>query len=208
MGLAVGDIIQAQWRGLSMNQQFILTRNYVLSGGGGNVANSVAADLADFGQSINVGGGTDLTTDFLALMPSNYQLFEIRTQRIAPERSVLVDTNAGPAAGTEGAAAVVPNDASVITFRTELAGRNQVSNIHLGPLPVDGASAGQITGPYNGLLNAFALLLLDNIAVAGFDGILKPIILHKPAMTWNLMTSFQIQPQARVMVRRTLNRGN
>ena len=208
MGLAVGDIVQVQWRGLAMNQQFLLTRNYVLSGGGGNAAHSVPEDLLDIGEAINVGGLNDLTTDFLALMPTNYQLFEIRTQRIAPERSVLVDVNAGPAAGTEGSVAVVPNDAAVVTFRTELAGRNQVANIHLGPLPVDGASAGQITGPYNGLINAFAILLTDNLAIAGFTGILKPIILHKPAMTWNLITHFQIQPQARVMVKRTLNRGS
>lgn len=207
MPLATGDIVQIQWRGLAMSQQILLTRHYLLSGGGGAAGNSVPADLLDIGNNVYVGGAFDKTTDLLACMPTNYQLFEVRCQRVAPDRSVLVDKIAGPDAGTEGTNAVVPNDCAVITYRTDLSGRRQVANLHIGPLPSDGATAGQITGPYNGLLNALAITLADSFQPAGFAGTLKAIILHKPAMTWDLITNFQIQPQARVMVRRTLNRG-
>lgn len=207
MGLAVGDIVQVSWRGTSMAQKMMLVRNYVLSGGGGNAGNSVPDDLSQLGTEISVGGAKDITTAFLNVMPSNYDLFEVRCQVIAPERSVLVDTFAGPAAGTEGTAANVPNDAAVVTFRTDIAGRKQVANIHLGPLPSDAATQGQLTAGYNAKLLTLVDKLTTAIQPLAWAGTLKPIILHRPAMTWNLITNFQIQPQARVMVRRTLNRG-
>jgi len=208
MGLVSGDVVQLSWRGLAMNQQILTVRNFILRGGDANPANTVYEDLGNVLLTIEPGGAGDMTTAYLDVMPSNYQLYEIRAQRIYPTRSAYLDNPLVAATGTEGTAAIVPNDASVITFRTADSGRNQVSNVHMGPLPSDAAAAGVLTGPYIAKLTTLAGKWDTPLAIVGWTGTLKPTIFHKATATDNEIIDFTVWPQSRVMVRRTLNRGS
>jgi hypothetical protein len=208
MALVEGDLVELSWRGLAMSQAIITTRKYILRGGGANPANTVYEDLANILLTVDVGGASDMTTAYLDTLPTNYALYEIRAQLVYPTRSSYLDLQKPAVAGTEGAAALVPNDASVITFRTAKAGRDQVANVHIGPLPTDAVAAGVLTGPYLALLSTLGGKFATAFQPVGWIGALKPTIFHKASATDDEIIDYTVWPQSRVMVRRTLNRGS
>lgn len=208
MALADGDIIQVSWRGHSMAQSILLVRNYVVAAGGGDPGNDVLQDLDAIANAVKPAGTSDMTTAYLACLGTNYFLDAIRTQRVYPTRSALWEDGFTGTPGTNASDAVVPNDAAVVTNRTIKAGRNQVSNIHIGPIPAAAAVDGFLTPTYKALINTLADKLSTIFSPVGFAGRLEPVIFHKSNGTFDNLREYVIQPESRVMVRRTVNRGS
>lgn len=110
----------------------------------------------------------------------------------------------------EGEDATTGNVAAVLTIRTQKAGRNQVSNKHIGPLPSDGYDIGRVSPT---LLTPLEILA-DNLRTAlgtPDGGIYQPVIYHKsgggPGDNVDVLHSAVVQQQIRTMSRRTVGRG-
>jgi len=148
---------------------------------------------------------------YLACLPSQYELDSIRGQIIAPNRRVYSETLRG-VPGTHLDTLETANLASVITLRTAFAGRNQVGNKHIGPIPSSGAvmTLGELTGAYKTLLTTLAGALMASIVPAGIAAVARPCIYHPdgavpPNTDW--VESAIVGETVRVMRRRTVRLG-
>ncbi len=155
---------------------------------------------------IAVGGVHPL---LLAIMAQNVTNHFIRAQEVDPIRSVLWEVaNAG--AGLVAQDATTGNISAVLTKRTDFAGRDQVGSFHLAGVPETEYADGQLNnvGGWYGDFLTFGSRLLDNI-VTTTNGIYEPVLWHKNAQprTATRVTQFLIQPQVRIMHRRTVGLG-
>lgn len=207
MGLLANDIVQVRWNVFSQGQAIMLVRTFKLVGGGGNPANDVINDLNDITDSLKPGGATPITTAVLNCLPSNAQINSLTAQAIYPTRSAQWEEGLTGQTGLWDGTANVPNNAGVIVFRTELAGRDQVSLAHVGPMPTNGAVAGILTVDYVAALLALANQLVTTIEIAGFEGNLRPVIYHRSNNTSTQLINVTIRNTSRVMRRRTVGLG-
>lgn len=133
----------------------------------------------------------------------------VQSQRIFPQRTVLV-TGIDGDIGDLDAEQILTNSAAVITRRTVLAGRDQVSNLHM-VIPQTGATvaAGEVTPGWKLLAEPLRAALYTDIVTAGGTD-LEPVIYHQgvPAPDhYQEVHSAVIQDTARVMRRRTVRLG-
>lgn len=205
MPVATGDLIQVSWRGVAFGQRIMLVRNYRVTGSGG-LAQPTSQTLGQIIDAIQVGGDVDITAPYLACLPVQYSLQTIRVQVIKPIRSAMAERSYA-LAGTNANAATTANIQAAITFRTANGGRNQVSTIKVGPVSTLNALNGLITNGFAGTLSGLATAMMQTISVDPPGITITPIIWHAPGDTYDAIVSSIIQPQARVMVRRTVGRG-
>jgi len=207
MPLAELDRIQITWSGIACGQTIQMVRMYQLIGGGGVAGNSVVEDLNDITDAIKPGGILPLSDVFLACLPNNYQLLTIRAQRITPVRSVFWEEAITGASGTVVSPCTVANTAGVIVMRTDLAGRDQVSLAHVGPLPTNATDQGLLTNDYRPILQVLADALVTPLGVTDFIGLLYPIIYHRSSGTSDILRDSVNRQNSRVMRRRTVGYG-
>lgn len=206
MGLVSGDIILLQHRGQCFGQQIRVNRTLVVQGNFPAITR-VVDDLATIANAVTVGADNDQTSVYLDVLPPQYSLNSIRVQKLNVPRSVAFDLSTPMTTGNNMASATVANDAAALTFRTELAGRNQVSTLKIGPIP-DGFSASGLLNPIAfGLMNLLGNAWRANIPVAGTTSVLFPVILHRSSFTWDVINSHVIGSQSRTQRRRTVGLG-
>lgn len=206
MGLLNNDWVQVSIRGKCFNQEIIATHHYLVSGDY-NAVTSVAADLDDIKANITLAGANDILTSYLACLPPQYTLLELRTQRIRAVRSAFRVTSFAGIVGTNANAATVACDSGAITLRGDLAGRSKVSVKKIGPLP-DGASvAGLLTAAQTALHSTWASKLITAFAPIGSGSLMVPIVPHPDLITFDILNNFLVGTESRVMTRRVVGRG-
>jgi len=205
MGLLNNDIVLITWRGACFGQQILLTHHYKILGDY-NAATSIAQDLDNITQNIHPLGANDVTTPYLACLPPQYGLIEIRAQRIKATRSAYrAEGNAFP--GTHASPATVANDAACVTLRTDLAGRSQVSNKHIGPIPDAVSAAGVLTPAYKVLLASLGSKLVTAFAPVGSGSVVTPVVYNRVLNTSDVLNNYIVGEQSRVQRRRTVGLG-
>lgn len=206
MPLLPDDVVRLQFRGRCFGQQILADLTYVVSVG--VPAQPTDTVLLDFLNQIQI-GATDLRTPYLALLPPQYVLDEIRAQKVFPTREAYVSFF--PVAGTVGTNAnnaTVGNDAAAITRRTALSGRSQVSTLKIGPAPDGAAAAGAITAAYGALLATFAAATLTTVVDAVSTAQYVACIANRNGVVnGRLLRSYRVGIYSRVNYRRTVGIG-
>lgn len=208
MTIAVGDIVRVAAVGSCFGQRIMLTLPYgVQNITGPQPEADVCNELLN---EIRGGGGGDLyESKYLACLPADYSLTKWVAQKTNPIRYayVKVDRNTP---GTHAGACEETNLAACITMSGYLAGRDQIANKHIGPLP-GGATVrtdGLLVLAYKGLLDTLGLALASVIILPVTGVTLAPCIPHTAALgTYSTIADNETQDTIRVMRRRTVRVG-
>lgn len=200
-----GDLIQISWRGKSFGQNVLMVRNYRVSGTGA-ASQPTGQTLAQIIDTVEAAGTWGGTAQYLACLSNQYSLSEIRAQVVRPDRSAFVARSYVDVFGNAGASPL-SNTTAAITMRTANAGRNQVSTVKIGPIPAAFVASGELTPAARVQLNSMRDWLAFSITADVTGIVLAPIIWHAPGLTFDAIIGGTLQPQARVMVRRTVGRG-
>lgn len=206
----VGEVYLVTAMGSWAGQRIMFTQTYRLDAVGPFVTHTLAsATLLKYIRG-GVGGLDAYESLYLALLPAQYTLDYWRAQCIRSVRYVPVDFNRG-VPGTNAEDTEAGNQAAVLTLRTVLSGRNQVSNKHIGPLPQGVATQddGLLTAGYKTLLSNFGTALLNSFSDLPTASTFTPCIYHgePPLPEANQVTSFVVQDTIRTMRRRNLRAG-
>jgi len=207
MPLDVSDIIQVTYRSTWAAQRILMVRHFVV-----NTTTSTASVLADLSDIAEIAADSSPGTIFNTLqaaLPSNVQIDTVRAQRIYPNRTAFVDQVVDLPGGNANDADA-GNVAAVITLRTELGGRDQISNVHVGPVPGNVFTEGFINPTYLTTLDALKTALLSGLLTDAPGNIgLKPVVFHskKVPPTWDQLLTGTVQQTLRTMSRRTVGRG-
>lgn len=210
MAVVVGDILQLSFRGTQAGQRIMMVRTYRCSIAAPNT--TYTEDMGGVVAKISAGALGGMRGRYLSLLPTAYTLNEIRAQVISPVRRVQYSVLQVGQLGTNGGVGNVTNLAAVITMRTALAGRDQVANAHIGPIPSDISSAGSLDATYRLTMSDLKDIFLQVITPDGFDvASWTPCIYHSkavlPAPRYNDIASAIVQTTTRTMRRRTVGRG-
>jgi hypothetical protein len=206
MALKDGDLIMTTWRGICFGQRIIMARPYKISGDFPAI-NSYNQDMQLILAAIVAAGVNDVQTPYLACLPPQYTLQEVRAQRLKPTRNAYVPNTFAGAVGTNANAATVANDAAAITYRTALAGRSQVATTHVGPMPDAASAAGLITAAQRALLSALGTVLTTSFVPPTSGSLVVPVIWNRKLNTTEFITNFRLGDASRVQRRRTVGIG-
>lgn len=207
MGILAGDKIQVSFRGTCFGQRILMVRLYEALGPGVG-GNSIRQDLQNINSELAAGGGFDLVTPYLACLPPQYTLQEIRSQVISPIRSAYEGVAVVGGAGTNVNPATVACDSAGIIVRTDLAGRKHRGTVKIGPIPDGASAAGLLTPAYKVLLTAVGSKLIQAFTPVGWGGTLvAPVMWDKVANTTRNLQTFLIPDDSRVMYRRIVGKG-
>jgi len=207
----VGNIYQVTFKGTYNAQRILLVHTYRVAAVDALVTDEQAATVIINGVRDGAGGGDLIETKYLACLPAEYELESIRAQQIAPNRFVYHEQLRNTP-GTHAEVGETGNLAGVITLRTERAGRDQVSNRHIGPIPSTGTVQvlGELTGAYKTLLSTLATALLQSWSFITPDITFNPVIYHKSDAVpplFDKLTTAIIGDTVRTMRRRTVRLG-
>lgn len=211
MPVEAGHIYALNWVGQIFSQRIMLTTHYKITAVNPDVEPSDvrSAMLVE----VCAGGGGDLIeSDYLACLPPSYTLNRVVAQPIYPIRLVYEDAVRN-VAGTHASDTEASNQAAVITLQTEYAGRSQVSNKHIGPIPQAATvqANGELVAAYKTLLTTLGDSLTSFIVVAGLGLTMIPVIYHPnftpPDTASDPIAEFYVHDEIRVMRRRTVRLG-
>lgn len=208
MTVALNDLFRVSAVGECFSQRIMFTMDYqVITVGTSTVEATVSVDLMD---AVQGGGGADLLeTDYLALLPPDYTLVYWQAQKLFPTRYAYVKGSRG-VAGAHANATETANQAAIITLRTVLAGRQDISNKHIGPIP-QGAGVqtnGLLDAAYKTKLGTFATSLLSIVTGPVTGTQWQPVVIHKsPAGTSTVLRTQIVGDTVNTMRRRTVGRG-
>lgn len=207
MSVLANDVFMVTAFGSCFGQRIMLTHHYAATGVAGAPTDSDALDALLTRVS---GGGDDLyETLYRACLPPEYTLDFWQVQKITSVRTSYKKESRA-VVGTHANSTETANQQAVMTFRTLLAGRSQVSNHKIGPLPQDVSvqDNGLVTAAYKAKLNALAAAMLGTTIILAGSVTLKPCILHPaPVGSYTLLAYYQVGDVVSVMRRRTVGRG-
>jgi len=208
MTVALNDLFAVAAVGSCFNQRIMLTHHYAVSFVGSSTNEAVVTN--DMVDALRGGGGGDAwETLYRALMPADWTLEYWQVQKIAPVRYAYQKASRG-VAGTHAATTETANQSAILTLRTALAGRQDISNKHIGPIPQDAAVQ------VNGTLNAAYKTLLGNLGTAmlalltgpATGTVWYPVVRHNtPPNSFTQVLTFATGDTVNTMRRRTVGRG-
>lgn len=204
MALQVGALVLVTYRGEYAGQRILFNTIWRVTG-----TASVADDFQDLGDIATYfagpGAGSPCSA-YLACLPSNYGLSEVRAQKISPQRSVYVTANTS-LAGTFDDIATTGNLQHPLTFHTELAGRDEISVKKIGPAPASSHENGAPTNAYRNLLDVLGNEFLAT-QTAGFNNIALRMALPRANLTQSeFLIGHRVPTRTGTMRRRTLRVG-
>lgn len=207
MPLAVGTIVQLSYRSEYQSQRYLFTHNYrVLNNGSVENTDQNTALIAIYFSQTGVG---DLMTKYRICLATDCVVREVVAQPIHPQRLVRRSVNVNYP-GTSSGTASTGNVAAVLTLRTQLAGRAQVSNKHVGPPATVDIGAGLIGANLQAAMMNLGNELDDN-QVVPMEGAttleLVPVIFHKLTGGHDVIVSNVVSTRLGTMRRRTLRVG-
>lgn len=206
MALQTGDIVLMSFEGKCFGQTIIYTQHYRINGAG-NPTTTLTQDWLEVMSLINGGGEDDLITHYKDLYSNEYTLFGVRLQRIFPIRSAFFRTAIVDGGGTFVGQTGTASGSAALTFRTEKAGRDQISNKKLGPVPEEAQLEGLLTAAYQAEVKVFGDQQMRELVlpVASVDMI--PVVYHAGTHATDDYASFEVQAEVRSMSRRVVGRG-
>lgn len=179
MSVTLNDYFLLNFHGSCFDQRIMLTHAYRVENPGSGAVTENAAALGLI-AAVEAGGTSDMVTQYLGLLPPQYTLTKISAQKVWPTRyRYWYGTYSLP--GTHAENTESTNLAGVITITSRLAGRGEVGNKHIGPMPYGMTSIdnGLPTPAYKALLNNFGQLLLNDVGTGALGVNFRPIILHR-----------------------------
>lgn len=207
MAVAVGDVFLVTLEGICNDQVIMLTQTYEVATLAG--ATDEALVSADLAERVSAAGADILESDYLNCLGTNYTLDFIHAQKIYPVR-FRRRTEVRGVPGTGGAAATTSNLAMVISLHGEEAGRDQIANKHVGPIPTDVLfyDEGVLEAAGKSAQLALANQLILDVGAAGWYT-MKPCIYHRATVIpkSDYITGHVLPEQVRVMRRRTVRLG-
>jgi len=150
-----------------------------------------------------------LVKAMLNAMAGNCEVRNIRAQRVAPVRSVYVNTSIGQP-GVLTPTNTLSNVGGTITKQTDLAGRGRTGSFHMAGLPAADFAAGSLTVAAVGRLIDIGEFIQSNILNVGGAIIWRPGTYSPNAAAgsqFHELVNVFPQTTARVMRRRTLGVG-
>lgn len=215
MAIGVNDVVAVTFRGTCFAQRIMFTRTYRCTEIGAPIRTTVEElnAIINSQSALVAAGGNDIIDAYLACMSTNYTLNVIRAQVISPVRSAYFD-QATAQVGNGAGPSTTANIAGVITARGALAGRQFVSNSHIGPIPTEASAAGLLTNPFKLQMEslAFCMQLAFRTGIAPAGNEYEPVIFHyrkppRPPLAPDRIEDTTVQTTTRVMRRRTVGVG-
>lgn len=207
MPLAEGDIVQLNIEGEVFNQRILLTHRYRVSGPT-SAGVPTSAAMLDFLEQVGPGGAKDIITSYKACLPPDYECNGHTAQRIVPNRSALQRNEDSDGPGTYPTGTESSNQTGVITLGTENAGRDQIANKHIGPLPAAAQVNGELSDAYKAILTTLGNKLLVAVPLTVTAQTLTPIIWHGGTeLNYTALISVKIGSTVRTQRRRTVGLG-
>lgn len=208
MPLGANAVVLVTYRSDFAQQRYLLTLTYRISAT--NSTQTPALDTIDIVTFFtNTAAGT-LQANYRNCLADNVTINRVNAQGIWPIRFIRQQAVVANA-GTWGATAVTGNVAGVLTLRTALSGRKQVSNKHIGPIASNAMAAG---APVAGLTTALGNLVISMVTsrvvdctTAGQTMTLDPCIFHRSTGTSDLIESGNSSDRIGTMRSRTLRVG-
>jgi hypothetical protein len=206
MAVPVNSLVRVNWMGRCFGQRIVLTTGYQKTGGPQVLTeeqemNGVIDDLI-------VGGPTDLLTDYMACLPPEYSMEEVRAQVIHSSRFTAVQ-RVIVTPGTHPNSATVASDSACITLKGRFAGANRRSNKHIGPLPDAASAAGLLTNAFVTRLNNLASAMVSVVVLGGGETYTPSVWKIDPlnVASVHALNAWTIGTTSRVQRRRTVGLG-
>lgn len=208
MPLAVGDQLLVSYRGTLFGQRTLTTFSYVVTINTG--AGTPFFQCQDIALWFGTGIAVPMRDDFLALCTPDYNLDAVWVQQVLGVRGAKAVQAVG-AVGTRAGTCTTANLCSVLTRRTSLSGRSQISNLHIPAVPTAEQAAGTLDVSYLTDLGIFGDDCVTTLVVpvGGGNVTLDPVVLHKPygVGRYDVLTNHVENPYVRDMRRRTVGLG-
>lgn len=207
MPLPLDDVLEVSIEGIQANQRTLNIRHYRVA-----VQSATPDPLAEQQEFLDIlssvaPGGLALT--YLNCCSFDYRIATMRVQRISPARFPFISKQLDEL-GRIGETSPGPLVAGVIDFGTGLVGRKQRGSIHVPGVTQTAANNGNLGIAQRALYNALGLQLRARIINPVSGGEYQPVIFHRVpigAGTFDDITSHKVQPEVRVMRRRTVGVG-
>lgn len=207
MPLAVGTVVLVSYKVSFQQQRYLLTTTWtvLLS----TSTQNTATDTNDIAVSFAVGGAGTFATRYRNALGTNCTVDSVVAQPISPVRLVKREVVMG-VPGTGSGTASTGNLAGVISLLTDKAGRSQIANKHIGPVPSGDIVLGKISAAYTlvliDLLTSLRTARVVNLSDAN-SLTLGAAIFHKATGGVDAVTSGLISDRVGTMRRRTLRVG-
>jgi len=206
MAISVGDIVAVSFMGTINAQRTVSTLHFRAADASGTATATLMQNLITLVRA-GGGGGNTLETTFLNCCAQNFTLDSIRAQKISTVRAKF-EQQLRAVPGNVAVDCDITNVSGVITKQGALANRHNIGSMHMPAVPNGYASAGDCSGTYLTLLNAWAAKFTDVQTVAADTVNYFPVIFNKtiPADSAFISSAFP-QTSLRVMRRRTVGLG-
>lgn len=208
MAAAVGDIYEVVYIQSLHGQQLNLVRHY-------KVASLTAAGLAATQpqwESRVAAAMTATINQMKTLLSTEWSLTAVKVQRIrpAPRTAGILDvSNAG--AGSIAVSSLPTSCAAVLRYRTAFAGRKYRGRSFIGGIPVNNEVDSKIAPAFQVQLNALAFSLTQNRNVNDAGGapwgVISGVLVHKPTLSTEDITSTDVDDVLRSQRRREVGKG-
>jgi len=204
-GLNIGDVVSIQIHGRIFNQVTMSTFHYKVTTASTTPDTKVALEAlgTSFKTQLNAPG-----LAFLQAAPQNWLAEKVRLQVVSPILSqyAIVSWNLF---GTIGSDANASNVTGTLTRRTSFGGRTQIGALHTAPLPDAAMLSGLIAASHLAKMDNLADKMDNNFTVLAETTQVTPVLwsTNDPFNNNKLITSIIVQPEIRVMRRRTVGLG-
>lgn len=203
-GLNVGEIVSVTYWGTLFAQRVMNVLHYRVS--------ISSTDPSYVGAAAKLAGAmySGVQSPGLPMLDAQgpeYQLDEVRVQRLSPARERYVSSNAG-LPGTYAGACTSPNVTAVLIKKSASVSRHGLGTFHLPGIPAAGYAAGYLTAPYQIKMNAIGARLVNPVQPVLEALVVNPVI-WTPAdgLVYYPITGTTLVTTLRIMRRRTVGLG-
>lgn len=203
MALSVGDIIQTTFEYDAYLQKEMNVFHWRVINGGSGPASEQVQEIADyFSDTVTAGAPAK---GLKSIISESITMMRVRAQNIYPVRTAYRFTDIFEA-GLLGLTKYSNVDA-VITRRGLIAARGETGNTYIPGLPEEKVDNGLISGAHQ-LAISVAMQWVVQVHTMPVSGVeLQPVIFHRQIGQASEVLDYLVQPEARVMTRRTVGRG-
>lgn len=153
------------------------------------------------------GAGGTVSGAFMTCCPEDWISTQVTAQPVSPTRMIRVSI----AGGTNGGSGIteLTNIQASVTFRADRAARDAIGAKRI-PMSEFQSNDGMLIAGYKAVVDTFAVLAKTTLNVALGGASYLPVIYHRradPGFKWDRIVESVVQPETRVLRRRTVGRG-
>jgi len=206
MAYAVGDIIEITFR-QSMFTQIILNVLHYRVVSSTSSGSDVGDNQSTSDHFASLTGAGQLIGDWSSSLGTTWEMDDVKAQKIAPVRSAYT-TSTVAVLGQSPSRTEITNSAVVVSKRGTSGTRRAQGSIHFAGWPEQFITDGEWEAPVQTWWTALEPLLSANQIVAAIPATLQPVIFNPGATpNWQTIAVWTLQPETRVMRRRTVRVG-